>query len=234
MKISFITISTLIALFFVSCVPSQKIAYNVDDIQQYHESSGVSISIQQFEDIRSESEINQTHLQATSVTIETSDEKEHCINAEKLYKIPIGLQMADIFAKHLNKKMYFADVFLNQKEKTDYYITAKIKHFYGTQKFSNSASIGAAFGLIGAIATAGLKTEGDIIIELSDICLYDKNNALIAKVGDFKKEYSGKFPVDASCYCIYRNINQKLIEFNEELAQAIFLEIKNTKQTANR
>ncbi len=221
----------LFLLFLASCKPSQKIVYNTDSIKQYHESSGVTISIQSFEDIRSESEVNQAQLFAKDV-ISSVNKKTTCINAEKLYKTPIGLQMSDIFAKHLDKKGFFSTVLLNQKERTDYYVTAKIRHFYGMQDYSSSKAVGANFGLIGALATAGIKTKGEIIIELSDICLYDKTDNLIAKVGDFRKEYTGEFPVDAYCYCIYQNINNKLIEFNEELGKMLFMEVKNTKTTA--
>ncbi len=228
MKSIFFLIAISLAFFMTSCQPAQKIAYNVDNVKKYHKSSDISISIQQFEDMRSESEIEQTQLQAKGI-IEKINGKNNCINAEKLYKIPVGLQMADIFAKHLEKKSYFSNVYIDQKEKSDYYITANLKHFYGAQENSTMAAVGAGFGLIGAIATAGLKTEGSIIIELSDICLYDKNDNLIAKVGDFKKEYTGKFPVNANCYCIYQNINQKLMEFNEELGKTLYLEVKNSK-----
>ncbi len=228
MKTRSLFVMLLIACLFVSCKPAQKIVYNTANLEPYPESVSVSISIQPFEDIRSESEINQALMQAKDIEQKINGQKS-CINAEKLYKIPVGLQMADIFASHLTHKNYFSSVLVNQKENTDYYITAKIKHFYGVQKFSNKAVVGASFGLIGALATSNLKTDATIIIELSDICLYDKNNNQLAKVGDFKKEYTGEFPVDAHCYCIYQNINQKLMEFNEDLGKTLFLELKKQK-----
>ncbi len=226
MKTTFLLSAFSVFLLLGACKPAQKIAYNTQHIQQYQEASGLSLSVQSFEDIRSQSEINQTHLAAKDIIAKINEETD-CINAEKLYKIPVGTQMADIFAKHLSGKMYFSNVLVDQKADTDYYITAKLKHFYGAQKRSTKAAVGASFGLIGALATSGLKTDGKIIIELTDICVYSKENKLIAKVGDFKKEYTGEFPVDAYCYCIYQNINQKLMEFNEELCQAIYREVKN-------
>ena len=99
--------------------------------------------------------------------------------------------------------------------------------FYGIQKFSTSAAVGVHFGLIGALATAGAKTPGTIIIELSDIKVFDKQNNLIASVGDFRKEYEGEFPADANCLCIYQNMNRKLSEFNDELISLLSLEIQN-------
>ena len=229
---------TKIIIFFlgnfllVACKPAQKIVYKTDDIQlATNNKLDVSISIQPFEDARSEAKIHQTQLQAKNV-VQKINNKQTCINAEELYKIPVGTQMADILSKHLIKKGYFKVVSVNQKELADYYVEAKIKHFYGTQDYSTAAAVGASFGLIGAIATAGLKTDGLILIELEDICIYNKEHQLVAKLDNFKKKYEGKFLVDANCYCIYQNLNEKLKEFNEELLAIIWQDVQQA-QTIN-
>ncbi|MCC8145021.1 MAG: hypothetical protein LIO93_00985 [Bacteroidales bacterium] len=220
----FIFFGTFLCIF-VSCSPSQKITYNLDKVQPNTESVGIIVSVQPFGDLRSESEINQNQLNAKRM-VETINEKSTCINADKLYKVPVGTQMADIFSQYLNKRMYFGEVVLNQKNQADYYITANIKHFIGQQEFSSAAAVGSHFGLIGALVTANVKTKGEIIIELTDIAIYDKEDNCIAQVGDFKKEFSGEFPADASCSCIYRNINNCLAEFNEELGKVLFHAVK--------
>lgn len=219
-----------LVVFFTACTPSQKIIYDVSRYQPASEQVNASLSIQTFQDIRQEFSDNQFQLEAKSPTntVAIFDSNGSCINAEKLYKVPVGQQMATMLNKHLNRKAYFTDVLTNQKELTDYHVTANVKYFIGYQKFSTKAAVGAQFGLIGALATMNLKTEGKIIIELSDICLYDKAEILIAEIGDFKKEYDGDFPVDANCYCIYRNINEALSEFNEELGAILFQEIKKS------
>ena len=83
-----------IAVFFISCVPAQKIVYKINDYQPSIERLNVSVSIQAFDDIRSEFQENQVHLQAKDI-IATINKTQSCINAEKLYKIPIGKQLAD-------------------------------------------------------------------------------------------------------------------------------------------
>ena len=202
-------------LMMVACKPTQKIAYNTDKIQQLKidRNIKVSLSVQSFEDIRSQSENNAVHFAAKQWKAKINGEQS-CINSEVLYKTPVSEQMTAIFAQHLAKKMPQILVFTNQKENADYYLEAKVRQFYGIQKFSTAAAVGAQFGLIGALATAGAKTQGTIIIELTDIKLFDKQNNLITSVGDFRKEYEGEFPADANCFCIYQNINQKLSEFN--------------------
>ncbi|MCL2041658.1 MAG: hypothetical protein FWG84_06440 [Bacteroidales bacterium] len=218
-------------LLLASCA-QQKIAYNLDSVKVVPESQRLSqivFSVQNFEDIRSSSEQNEALLQAKQATIKIN-KTNTCVNAEKLYKTPVGEQMTSLFASHLIAKKVFADVLVNQKEVADYYLTGKIKHFYGTQAYSSGAAIGAQFGLIGALATSNLKTKGTIIIELTDLCIYDNNDNLIAKVGDFKKEYEGEFPVDANCFCIFNNINQKLYAFNEDLAQVLWMEVTSNQE----
>ena len=241
MKIPYWTVYVIVILFSadlrvfcfcvlmtVSCNPAQKITYKTEKIQQLEvgRNVNVSLSIQSFEDIRSQSENNAVHLVARIWKVNHTGEQS-CINSDVLYKTPVSEQMAVIFAQHLAKKMPQIRVLTNQKENADYYLEAKLKQFYGIQKFSNAAAVGAQFGLIGALATAGAKTHGTIIIELSEIKLFDKQNNLIASVGDFRKEYEGDFPADANCFCIYQNVNQKLSEFNDDLINLLSLEIRN-------
>ena len=219
-----------IVALMASCKPTQTIVYDMDKLKtlEINNNVNLSFSVQTFEDIRSGSEINET-LFATKQWQAKINGQQSCINSEVLYKVPVVEQMTAIFAQHLNKKIPQIRVSTNQKENSDYYLEAKVKHFYGIQKFSNAAAVGAQFGLIGALATASAKTQGTIIIELTDIKVFDKQNNLIASVGDFRKEYEGEFPVDANCLCIYRNVNQKLSEFNDELIGLLSLEIQNKK-----
>ena len=228
MKVIFKITAMALITFTIACKPTQKITYNIDKYQPVSESVNVSLSVQTFQDVRQEFPDNLLFLQTKGV-VATVDQNKSCINAESLYKIPVGQQMAEIFGKYLGKRAYFTNVLVNNKEQADYYLTAKVKQFTGHQKYSNKAAVGSQFGLIGALATMSLKTEGKIIIELSDICLYDKNDNLVATIGDFKKEFEGDFPVNATCYCIYSNVNLSLAEFNEELGSVLFREIKKMR-----
>jgi hypothetical protein len=228
MKATFIITNLCLVVFFAACTPSLKIVYDVSKYQPASEQININLSIQTFEDMRHESPDNQAQLDAIKplTTVSMFDDDAHCINAEKYYKIPVSQQMTDMFCKYLNHKAYFSDVSRDQKEYADYYVTANIKQFAGEQKFSSKAAVGQNFGLIGALATMNLKSEAKIVIELSDICLYDNAGNLLAEIGDFKKEYEGDYPVNANCYCIYGNVNQSLAEFYEELGTILFQEVK--------
>ncbi|MDR0437395.1 MAG: hypothetical protein LBH22_03735 [Bacteroidales bacterium] len=216
-------------LMLASCKPAQRITYNTNKLNTIEiRNDNRSLSVQTFEDIRSQSEQNATHFASQKWQVRINGEQT-CINSEVLYKTPVAEQMTFIFAEHLSKQVPQLKVSINQKEHSDYYLEAKIRHFYGRQKFSTAAAVGAGFGLIGALATAGAKTEGTVIIELADIKLFNRQGDLIAMIGDFRKEYEGEFPADAHCYCIYANVNQKLAEFNEDLIRLILLELQNKR-----
>lgn len=217
-------------LIMVSCKPAQKIAYSTDRITTLEASQNinVSLSVQTFEDIRSQESDNFLHLTSKQWSDRINNQLS-CLNSEVLYKTPVAEQMTFIFSQHLMKKLPQALVYVNYKENTDYYLEAKIKYFHGVQKHSTAAMVGSQFGLIGALATAGAKTNGTIIIELTDVKLFDKQNNLIASIDTFRKEYEGDFPADANCFCIYQNVNQKLQEFNDELIGMLSIEMRNRR-----
>jgi len=108
----------------------------------------------------------------------------------------------------------------------NYYLTGTLNRFYAEQRYSDAALVlETAFGFIGLIAASNLKTPGKIVIEVSDLKLFSKDSVLIKDFGSFYKEYKEEFPVDADCWCAYRNINKKLEEFNTELIEKIRADI---------
>jgi hypothetical protein len=100
-------------------------------------------------------------------------------------------------------------------------LTGKINSLYGEQGFSTAAAVGAQFGLLGALATAGAKTKGKILIDISDIKLFKKDGTLVKDLGSFYKEYNEDFSADAYCWCMYANINEKLKDFNSHLVEKL-------------
>lgn len=228
-----ITALFLIAIIFISsCTPSRKVIYKLDEVLAEPETLNASISLQLFKDIREESKINKYQLRKNSNPIIIKN-KSTCVNSDKYYKTSLNIQLTSMLAYYLKKKKYYASVGVNKKEGVDYYVTAKLKHFIGLQEYSYDAGNGiylglngVHFGLVGALIATNLKTKGNILIELTDISIYNKNRELIVNMGDLKKNFDGEFPVNANCKCIYENINQCLSEFNEELGEMIFYEIE--------
>jgi hypothetical protein len=230
MKNLFKIIVLITAVIAVSCTPSRVISYNLNKVQPSTDQVNKSLSIENFVDIRSTFPENQVYLQAKSNSGVKIDGKNSCVNAEKQYKIPVAKQLTDMFTKYLQKKAYFSSVSENQKGATDYYLTAEVKQFSGYQGFSNKAAVGAQFGLIGALATANVKTDGEMAIELINITLFNKDGKLIANLGNLKKETNGNLPVDAYCNCIYSNINLFLADVYTELGDMVYQELRKSQQ----
>lgn len=228
MKTKMILLTAIAVL--TSCTINQRILYPTKDIQtiQDQELSTLVLDIEEFTDHRKENPDND--ILFTSSKDVVIDGKTRCINSEKNYKIePVTLQLSKMLVEHLNVRNSFKKVVLNKKDTADYYIRGDLRNFYGNQKFSTSAAVGAQFGLIGALATAGVKTDGKIVFEINDIIIYDKNNNVIKSIGSFKREYVGDFPADAYCWCMFQNVNIKLKEYFTELIGTVESEIRNSR-----
>lgn len=150
------------------------------------------------------------------------DGKQICINSEKHYKKDTVVnEVTKMMVEHFNKARLFDMAFFNYSNYSDYYLTGTLNSFYGEKEFSKGAAVGAQFGLIGALATAGIKTPGKIIIDVSDVKLYKKDGTLVKDFGSFYKEYKDDFKADAACWCAYWNINAMLKDFNTHMIEKI-------------
>jgi phenylpyruvate tautomerase PptA (4-oxalocrotonate tautomerase family) len=228
MKIKIILIG--LVTVFSSCTINKTITYSTKDIQsnQDQKLSKIIFDVEEFTDKRKDSSDNGIfYVNPRKCKL---DGQQVCINSERHYKKePVPRQITHMLVEHLNKKNSFKTVVMNKKDTADYYISGNLTKFYGKQGFSTAAAVGAQFGLIGALATAGAKTKGKIIFEITDLKIYDKKNQVVKDIGTFRKEYEGDFPADAYCWCIFDNVNAKLKEYFTELIGTIETELKNTQ-----
>ncbi|MDD4428307.1 MAG: hypothetical protein PHG64_07950 [Paludibacter sp.] len=216
------TMYLLLPVLFAGCVVTQKIGYKTDNLPYQNDGSSIPISVNVLflTDNRLQNSENDILFTTSNSTV--INKKTVCINAEKFYKKDsVSAQLTQMMVNHFNHARLFNYCACNDDYACDYYLTGTLNMFYGEQEFSTAAVIGAQFGLIGALATAALKTKGKIIFDISDIKLYKKDGTLIKDMGNFYKEYNEDLPADASCWCIYNNINQKLIEYNTYLTEKI-------------
>ncbi len=212
----------LTPLFLIGCTVSQKIGYKTDDIfaPQADKPIPANVEVRIFED-------NRANIEENAVLFNNPRQlrlngKLTCINSEKHYKKDAVVnQLAKIMVDHFNKAGLFSMSFYQESQYSDYYLTGTLNSFYAEQEFSTGAAVGASFGLIGALATAGIKTPGKIIIDISDLKLYKKDGTLIKDFGNFYKEYKDEFKADASCWSAYWNANLMLKDFNTQLIEKI-------------
>lgn len=220
----------LIPFILVSCSMSQRISYRTDNLPVPQEATTIPIMV----DVRILTD-NRAQLKENAILFtdprQTSVEgKTTCINSEKHYKKDsVSAQMTRILVQHFNKAKLFNLATCNQNESTGYYFTGTINCFYGQQGFSTAAMVGSQFGLLGALATAGAKTPGKIIIEIADMKLFKNDGTLVKDFGNFYKEYKEDLPADGYCWCIYNNINEKLKDYNQHLVEKIRSDLSGVK-----
>lgn len=212
----------LLPLFFVACSVSQKITYSIDDIEynQANKPIPALVEVRILEDNRANIEENNIlFLNPRQVRI---DKTNKCINSEKHYsKESVVSQVSKMMVDHFNKARLFNMAFHDKNDFSKYYLTGTLNSFYGEQEYSKGAAIGSQFGLIGALATSGIKTSGKIVIDISDLKLFKKDGTLVKDFGNFYKEYEDEFKADGYCWCIYWNTNDMLKDFNTHLVGKI-------------
>lgn len=212
----------LLPLLLIGCTVSQKIVYKTDDlsVSQTVKPIPAMVEIRVFEDNRANVEENAILFNNPRQL--TLNGKQKCINSEKHYKKDTVVnQIAKIMVDHFNKAKLFRMSFYGHSKYSNYYLTGTLNSFYAEQEFSTGAAIGASFGLVGALATAGVKTPGKIVINISELKLYKKDGTLVKDFGNFYKEYKEDFKADAYCWCAYWNANEMLKEFNSYLIEKI-------------
>ena len=220
----------LLPILFIGCTISQKISYKTSNlpVSQTEKLIPIMVEVRILQDNRAQVLENTILFSEPHKTKAIGDIA--CINAEKHYKKDsVASQITQIMVEHFNKARLFRMTYFNENIFSNYYLTGTLNRFYGEQEFSEAALVGSQFGLIGALATAGIKTPSKIIIEKVDLKLYKKDGTLIKDFGSFHKEYNEEFLADGYCWCIYRNVNEKLKEFNTLLVDKIRTDLTDVK-----
>jgi hypothetical protein len=217
-------------LFLTSCISNQWIVYPVSDITPPEKTVTIPIRV----DITLLTD-NRTHIEQNKKLFTYPREvlinkKRYCINAEVHYrKEAVASQITKLLVEHINQAQLFTRASYGKNVANDFVLSGTLNSFYGEQEFSEDAEMGVKFGVIGALTTI-LKTPGKIVIEISDLRLMKKDGSQIIHFGNFRKEYTGNFSADANCWCIYKNMNEKLQDFNTQLIEKIRKEISEAKR----
>jgi hypothetical protein len=209
---------------------SQKITYKTEDLAAPHsvELIPAMVDVRILED-------NRANIKSNSLLFSNPrqirlDGEMMCVNSEKHYKKDtVENMITKMMVKHFNQARLFKMAYYDDNRYNDHYLTGKLNQFYGKQEFSTAAAVGAQFGLLGALATSGVKTPGKMIIEIADLKLYKKDGTLVKDFGTFYKEYEGEYKADAACWCIYWNMNEKLKDFNSHMIKKIRADLSEVK-----
>ena len=233
------------AILLTSCSTRQYVTYSVNNITLPPETAKtipINVNVKILTDHRSKDKENKI-LFSSSRTEVSIKGKKMCINAEKKYKKEaVANLITQLWVKHFNKAKLFANASYNDETETGYYLTGTLDSFSGRQAVSDAAGDAEAliiaatlvFGAVGGAIAGGIAggkyySPGKIVIEISDLKLFKNDGVLIKDFENFRKEYTGNFPVNPRCKCIYQNVNAKLKDFNTELIEKIRVELSDVK-----
>jgi hypothetical protein len=207
-------------------MPKQRIGYKTNDLRSTSQPLPIMIEVKILEENRANIIENQVLFNNKRQL--RIDGKMNCINAERHYKKDsVAGQITRSMVNHFNAVKLFKMTFFEHSQFAEYYLSGTLNSFNAQQGFSQAAAVGAQFGLIGALATAGVKTPGTIVIDISDLKLYKKDGTLVKDFGSFYKEYKDEFRADAHCWCAYWNANEMLKDFNNHLVEKIRSDLSN-------
>ncbi len=204
---------------FVGCSVTRDITYDTMAIQRvYARPLTGSLHVATFVDAR------RTH--APSALLFGGDretelgERSVCVNAETHYPAEqVAAQVTKLAAAHLERRGLFrGPVTTGARVRSDYVLTGLLRALYGVQETSSEAQVGAAFGLIGALATFGATAKARIHIVLGDLRLLDANGHELSRLPDVAVDFQGELEADAYCWAIYEHTNAKLRQAVEQLA----------------
>ncbi len=209
----------LILLLWQGCAAHRKISYPLKDIASIQNDylSQFSLDIQTFEDIRQSVEDNQIlFLENRQCKI---DNKTYCINSEKHYeKDTVNIQISNMIAEHMKKRGSFKEVAFNDKTNADYYVTGKIKRFYGEREYSSGAAstraissqFGCIGGAIGGASIAKMRVPGVVEIEFTDVKIFRNDGTELQSIDDIYEKVEEEMHVDGYCWTIYPIVNAQL------------------------
>jgi hypothetical protein len=216
----------MFAIVLLGCTPTREITYSLKDIPVDSDAAtvavtrNVSLRVEPFEDIRKTVAENGVLFVRERET--KLNDKESCINSEEHYKEnTVPDQVAKITAGHLGKRRTFKSVVSGKDSVADFFLTGRIRRLYGEQEVSQSAKVGSMFGLIGALATAGATTDGNIVIEFTDLVVHRASDGAEKRLEDVTENFSGELDADAYCWCIYENVNEHVKAAVDRLARSV-------------
>lgn len=201
-----------------ACVPKRHFRYNVNDIRPVAATRlTVDLRVHPFSDVRRTVPANAVLFGDTNEP--KIDGKRHCVNGEKYYEPgAAGGEVSEAIVAHLARRGLVRSVTVASKGTPAYALKGSVRSLYGVQEYHVGSAIGAGFGAIGAAATAGNKSRGKVLVELTDLSLLDPTGHEVKKLEPISVMLEGALPIDAYCWATYDNVNVQLRFAVEKLA----------------
>lgn len=214
---------TLMLFVMSGCAANQKITYPLQDVAPITGSQIIDadLVVKEFEDIRQPLARKGGW---SSPAMITRDNASWFYNSDDHYQDNrVAPWITEMIAKHLDTLGIFRGVKVNQAGEAvpDLYLEGKIKQFEAFKKRSMATVVGSQFGLIGLLATSGVKSEYEAATMLTQVRLLRTSTNEVLWEGEVEGRISGKDYADTAGWSVYEKANLSLKKAVDELANRL-------------
>lgn len=208
-------------IFLLGCAAPMKVTYPLKDIRIISESpySNSSLCIKEFVDQREPLNSKKPFLRHVATVQRGEAEWFH--NNDSGYKDKkVAPLITQIVQEHLRATRLFKEVVVCEDgpPQTDFLLEGRIKKFEALKKTSKEAEAGMAFGLLGALATLGLKTEYEAVT-IFQARFTDTSTSKILWENEVEGKTEGNDAADPYGWSVYFHANQSLKKAVDELVK---------------
>jgi hypothetical protein len=212
----------LIGLLFFSSCATQKINYPIENMQNKTKTSfsGKSLAVKMFIDDRT---LFKQEKNGKNRKIENGNTTWFFNNTNQYKDKNVSLLITQMIAKHLNATNIFklAEYQNGDTYRYDYILDGTIKEFSGFKEESTTTEIGAAFGLLGALATSNVQSRYKGTTILVNMTLRENKTNRIIWNGDIQGDVEGSDYADADGWSAYEKANLSLKEAVNKLIKIL-------------
>lgn len=218
----------LVFCLFINGCATQKIIYRIDNIPKVTNSifKNNTLAVKEFKDETEKKSIKTAWYKEKRIIVK--DKKKWYFNHNDCYKNKeISCGITKMTVKHLAASGLFQSVTLSDTKnlQTDYILEGIIHKFEGFKRQNDVALIGSQCGLLGALMTAGVKSEYTATTMLIGVKLIETTENKTVWEGDVKATIEGEDYADAYGWSAYIKANLALKEAVNELIRKIQNEI---------
>lgn len=219
MKKSIMLAVGIIMPLMFGCTITQPVKYDLKDVSKVSQVSpyaGYTLSIREFKDMRQPA-AKEGKWNAPA-TVQRNNAAWFYNSADHYKNGAVAPSVGEMMAKHLEMAGVFKSVCFNcdAAAKTDLILEGKIARFDGFKQSSTAAKAGTYFGLVGVLATAGVKSKYEAATVLSDLKLMKADGTVIWQ-GSSDGSIQGEDYADAAGWSVYAKANESLKKAVEAL-----------------
>lgn len=220
-------LSIVLALLATGC--AQSISYRLKDVPVISQSpfTSYTLTVKEFTDVRRP--VDQVKSQWRSpyaARLVARNGEDWFYNSDELYKNNVAAPwITEMLAKHLTASKLFRDVKVSAdgSSDTDFLLDGRIEKFEALKEagYSKLTQIGQLFGVLGALATAGVESQYEATTKLSELHLRYVKTQTVVWNGEAEATIGGSDYADPYGLSVYLKANESLKKAVEDLIRKL-------------